>query len=60
MLGKKEELPTKGTYDTLDALQAAVTAPAQGDMYEVGAAPPYQVYIYVTSQGWVNTGLTQE
>ena len=60
VLGKKEELPTKGTYDTLDALQAAVTAPAQGDMYEVGAAPPYQVYIYVTSQGWVNTGLTQE
>lgn len=60
VLGKKEELPTKGTYDTLDALQAAVTAPAQGDMYEVGAAPPYKVYIYVTSQGWVDTGLTQE
>lgn len=59
VLGKKEELPTKGTYDTLDALQAAVTAPAQGDMYEVGAAPPYKVYIYVTSQGWVDTGLTQ-
>ena len=60
VLGQREELPTKGTYHTLDALQAAVTAPAQGDMYEVGAAPPYQVYIYVTSQGWVNTGLTQE
>lgn len=60
VLGQEQKLPVLGRYDSLDALQAAVTAPAQGDMYEVGAAPPYQVYIYVTSQGWVNTGLTQE
>lgn len=59
VLGQEKKLPVLGRYDSLDALQAAVTAPAQGDMYEVGIAPPYQVYIYVTSQGWVDTGLTQ-
>lgn len=60
VLGQEQKLPVLGRYDSLDALQAAVTAPAQGDMYEVGIAPPYKVYIYVTSQGWVDTGLTQE
>lgn len=60
VLGQKKKLPTKGTYDTLEALQAAVTSPAQGDMYQVGTAPPYKVYIYVTADGWVDTGLTQD
>ena len=36
-------LDIKGTYDTLGALQAAITQPAQGDMYNVGTADPYTV-----------------
>lgn len=46
-------------YDSLEALQAAVQSPAAGDAYGVGAAEPYDIYIYSPSQGWVNNGPLQ-
>ena len=48
-----------GTYDTLEALQAAVTEPSQGDHYNVGTAAPYTVYMWdaTTPPGeWINQG----
>ena len=59
VLGQEEKLPVLGRYSSLEALQAAITSPAQGDMYEVGTSSPYKVYIYVAADGWVDTGLTQ-
>ncbi len=35
-----------GYYDTLEALQAAVTNPSAGDCYGVGTAIPYTIYVY--------------
>lgn len=35
-----------GTYETLDALTAAVPSPEQGDVYNVGAAAPYDMYMW--------------
>lgn len=46
-------------YDSLEALQAAVQSPAAGDAYGVGAAEPYDIYIYSPSRGWVNNGPLQ-
>ena len=46
-------------YDSLEALQAAVQSPAAGDAYGVGAAEPYDIYIYSLSHGWVNNGPLQ-
>lgn len=60
VMGQEEKLPVLGRYDSLEALQAAVTSPTQGDLYEVGTEPPYKVYIYVNSSGWTDTGLTQD
>lgn len=60
VMGQEEKLPVLGRYDSLEALQAAVTSPKQGDLYEVGTEPPYKVYIYVNSSGWTDTGLTQD
>lgn len=59
VLGQKKKIPVLGRYDTLEALQAAVTSPTQGDLYEVGTEEPYKVYIYVTTDGWVDTLLRQ-
>lgn len=39
-----------GTYESLDALNAAVPSPEQGDIYNVGAEEPYSMYM------WDNTG----
>ena len=52
-------LNIKGTYDTLLDLQAAVTSPSQGDMYNVGTEAPYEVYMWETiavSPQWVPQG----
>lgn len=42
-------------YSTEDALRQAVTAPNEGDRYEVGTQPPYNVYRW-TGSDWVNEG----
>lgn len=45
-------------YATVEALAAAVTSPAVGDQYNVGAAAPYDVYRW-TGSGWENQGKVQ-
>ena len=48
-----------GTYESLSALQSAVSNPSQGDMYNIGTASPYSVYMYDTTGGqnkWINLG----
>lgn len=45
-----------GTYATQAALQAAVTAPRQGDMYQVGSAAPYAVWMWDSAEGWLALG----
>ena len=61
--GKRGEtgkgLDIKGTYDTLEDLDTAVTAPVQGNMYNVGTAAPYTIYMYDTEHGWVSQGQLQ-
>ena len=55
-------LEIKGTYESLEALQAAVTEPAQGDMYNVGTAAPYNVYMWDTTTPpgqWIDQGQLQ-
>ena len=46
-------------YTTLEALEQSVTAPNVGDAYGVGAAEPYDIYIYGETSGWVNNGPLQ-
>lgn len=50
-----------GTYDNLEALQSAVTQPQQGNMYNVGTAAPYTVYMWDTTNGgeWISQGQLQ-
>ena len=50
-----------GTYDNLEALQAAVTQPQQGNMYNVGTTAPYTVYMWDTTNGgeWISQGQLQ-
>lgn len=43
-------------YDDLEALQAAVQSPEDGDAYGIGTSEPYDIYIYSPSKGWVNNG----
>ena len=64
--GEKGETGTgldiKGTYDTLEELQAAVTQPAQGDMYNVGTSEPYTIYMWDTTTEpgeWLSQGKLQ-
>lgn len=46
-----------GYFDTLDALKAAVLNPKSGDVYGVGTAPPYNIYIWDSVHGkWVGNG----
>jgi len=49
----------KGYYATLSSLQSGVTSPSAGDVYGVGSAAPYEIYIYDTSKGWVDNGVLQ-
>ena len=46
-------------YATQAELEAAVTDPNAGDAYGVGAAEPYDIYIYGKTAGWVNNGPLQ-
>lgn len=50
-----------GTYDTLEALKAAITQPKQGQMYNVGTSDPYTVYMWDTTNGgeWLSQGQLQ-
>lgn len=52
----------KGTYATVSALEAGVESPAQGNMYNVGAAAPYTIYMWdeTTEPGaWIDQGQLQ-
>ena len=50
----------KGYYGTVSALQASVKNPAVGDAYGVGAAEPYNIYIFDgVTESWVNNGPLQ-
>lgn len=46
-------------YESLEALEAAVPSPEPGDAYGVGAAEPYDIYIYGETAGWKNNGKLQ-
>lgn len=51
-----------GTYESLEALQAAVQSPGQGDMYNVGTIAPFTIYMWDTTDGigaWVSQGQLQ-
>lgn len=45
-------------YATAGELEAAVPTPAEGDQYNVGAAPPYRVYRW-TGDAWEDQGQVQ-
>ena len=50
----------KGYYGSVSALQASVKNPEVGDAYGVGAAAPYDIYIYDgVTKAWVNNGPLQ-
>ena len=44
-----------GTYATVSALQAAVTNPNVGDMYNVGSSAPYNIYLW-DGETWKDQG----
>ena len=46
-------------FDTEDVLISGIANPNPGDAYGVGAAAPYDVYVYSPSEGWVNNGPLQ-
>lgn len=49
-----------GYFETPAALTAAVTDPAPGEAYAVGAAAPYDIYIWdALGENWVNNGPIQ-
>ena len=50
-----------GTYASVEALQAAVAQPKQGQMYNVGTEAPYTVYMWDTTNGgeWLSQGQLQ-
>ena len=49
-----------GYFGTLDDLKAAVPNPKAGDVYGVGTAPPYNIYIWDSVHGkWVANGNLQ-
>lgn len=52
-------LDIKGVYGSLSELQAAVTSPDQGDMYNVGTSAPYTIYMWDGVLGWVSQGKLQ-
>ena len=46
-----------GTYATVEALRAAVPSAQQGDVYNVGASAPYEIYMWDNAAGgFVNQG----
>ena len=53
-------LDIKGTYGTLALLKAAVPSPDQGDMYNVGTAAPYNIYMWDDVENdWLDQGQLQ-
>ena len=52
-------LKVLGYYDSVSSLSAAVLSPSVGDAYGVGSAAPYDIYIYDSTNGWVNNGPLQ-
>lgn len=47
----------KGYFDTVEELQATVTAPKPGDAYGVGLEPPYNIWVWDGLRGrWLNNG----
>ena len=49
-----------GTYPDLSALETAVITPEQGDMYNIGIAYPYYLYMWQENIGaWENQGQLQ-
>ena len=48
-----------GYYADTALLEAGVPTPSAGDAYGVGAAAPYDIYIWTEGQGWVNNGPIQ-
>lgn len=47
----------KGIYTSVDELQSSVSEPDAGDMYGVGEAEPYDVYVWDGhGRAWVNLG----
>ena len=55
-------LDIQGTYSSLTLLEANVTAAEQGDIYQVGTAAPYTLYMWDTTVGagrWVSLGTLQ-
>ena len=50
----------RGYYGSASALQTSVTSPDAGDAYGVGAAEPYDIYIFDGVTGaWINNGPLQ-
>lgn len=43
-------------FPSFSALMDAVPNPEEGDAYGVGAAEPYDIYIYGATSGWKNNG----
>ena len=55
-------LDIQGTYGSLTLLETNVTAAEQGDIYQVGTAAPYTLYMWDTTVGagrWVSLGKLQ-
>lgn len=55
-------LDIKGTYASLGELRAEVQSPEQGDMYNVGTASPYNIYMWDITDGtgdWLDQGQLQ-
>lgn len=50
----------KGYFVSLSALESAVLSPQDGDAYGVGAAAPYDIYVWdAVHAEWVNNGQLQ-
>ena len=51
------QIKIKGFYDTLEDLQQHLTVGTEGDVYAVGTASPYDLYIWdAVNIRWVNNG----
>ena len=46
-------------YPSASDLKSAIPNPNPGDAYGVGAAEPYEIYIFSRIKGWVNNGPMQ-
>ena len=50
----------KGYFNNLNELQNAVPVPAPGDVYGIGIAAPYDIYVWDDiNRAWVNNGAIQ-